>query len=184
MKVFNLSGKFLFDVVDNHFCHKGPQKRRVEDVDLESKDFKNVVLENLLFESGNFDDAHAKGVKILSCDFEGSWLCNADFSDSYLEKVEFYDVQAYGAKFTETQLIEVAFLGANLAGADFRGGVLGNVTFRSDNMLHKTDLSGVDFSNVDLSRVKFEGALYDAMTKFPRGFESSRYPGLVRIAEG
>lgn len=182
MKIFNLSGKFLFDI-NRRFSYEGDKKFKIEDVDLESKDFQDLDFENVLFVGGNFDNANACGVKILKTSFEGAWLCDIDLSAANLEYVEFYDIEAYGAKFREAKISNAIFFGANLSRADFCGSMLRDVVFKEDNIGHKTDLSGADFTDVNLSSVTFEGALYDAKTRFPTGFNPSWHSGLERTVE-
>lgn len=98
MKIFNLSGKFLFEF-DSRFVWERNQKFKIEDADFEEKDIQNLEIENVLFEGGNFDNANARGIKILRSNFEGVWLCDVDLSSACLGQVEFYDVEAYRAKF-------------------------------------------------------------------------------------
>ena len=94
-------------------------------------------------------------------DFTGAMLAAAD-----LRHVEAEGVGGSRTSFRDSILIFADFAGAYLGGVDFRGATLG----------------GARFCNVRaLKRIRLKGAIYDARTRWPSGFDpATRGAKLVR----
>lgn len=140
----------------------------------------NESYEDLYIQLGVYDDSEIMNCHFLRVDFEGVWLNGAQFKKCRFHSVLFYGIQGFDAEFHDSDFSNVRFRGCNLEKTDFSNSVLGEVVFETDNINHKTDISGADFSNVDLSNVTFNKVLYDGSTKFPESFNPARHPGLER----
>lgn len=120
--------------------------------------------------------------RINGADFEGMVISNAKF-----EQCDLSNANMKGVKFAQDVKLRRATLNeANLVGADFAGATIDSVNFRGADLrkaknfkavrksnFQRADLRGADFSSVPMPMVEMEwdDAIYDATTKFPKGFD-------------
>lgn len=74
------------------------------------------------------------------------------------------------------------WLGMALRGVDLRGEDMRGACLVGADLSH-SDLRGVDLTGADLENACLRGALYDAQTRWPDGFEPRRH-GAVRVGGG
>lgn len=84
---------------------------------------------------------------MVAATFDKTDLCNSDLTDVRAIKARFVDAILRGANFD----------GADVAGADFR----------------RADLRGANMRARNLDQAEFSGAVTDARTLWPNGFDAS-----------
>lgn len=139
------------------------------------------------FSGKDFDDG-----KILEAKFFQVRMNGANFSDMTIENTTFEQCDLAGADFEEAvfkgacKFYRVTMNGADLEEADFGGATFDSVNFRGANLsetknfgsVNRVNFDGADLSGADLSGIsgsmediRWEGALYDDETKFPKGID-------------
>jgi hypothetical protein len=98
----------------------------------------------------------------------------------FLEAVQFLERRKSprgerGRRFTErtAKVHPLALRGRDLRGEDLAGAFLVNTD------LSDSDLRGVDLSGADLENACLRGALYDAHTRWPAGFDPTRHGAVL-----
>lgn len=159
-----------------------------------SADMRRAVLDGSKFAS-----APGRTTYLTRCDFSGSSaLDGVDYSRAEAEGTRFAACKIYGAAFRETFLCSASFENADVIGCDFRGAMLADAqgtraaTFGNARLgdeftipetatsLAETWLIGVDLSRVaELDSVDLSGALANAGTRFPDGFDAAKNGALL-----
>jgi uncharacterized protein YjbI with pentapeptide repeats len=135
-----------------------------------NKDFSNQDLAGTKFfqarmNGTTFAKSRLASVVFDQCDLAGSDFRDAVFApDTVLTRATANDANFENVDFAMSTIDSVNFKGANLKGAK-NFGSLDRADFR------RADLRGADFSTAQLplEGVLWEGAIFDASTKFPSG---------------
>jgi len=162
----------------------------------QADDKKFFSTENLVKKS--FENADLEGAKFIQVRAPGSNFRGANLEDADFIMVALADADFRGAKFdTSTGFFQCTMQDSNFEGVDLNGADFRKVNLRGANLkstkgwgdvsdcsFSKADLSGADLSEAkgDMDTVQFSGAIYDAETKFPEGFDPAAQ-GLKLAAE-
>jgi uncharacterized protein YjbI with pentapeptide repeats len=171
---------------------------RFTDVGFKGGDFVGARLNKAFFEFVEFNAADLSGVEAIEftcvvCAFAGAdlrdfiapqaslfgaGLTRADLSRASLEDADLRHADLRAARLVGTKLD-----GANLSEANLREATLDGTSLRGANLrnadLRGADLRGADLSRADLSGANLKNASVDCATKFPEGFDGSRF-ALIR----
>jgi uncharacterized protein YjbI with pentapeptide repeats len=93
-------------------------------------------------------------------------LCNAHLADANLQRASLLEADLRGAVVAGSDLRGANLSGANLAGADLRETKLAGAT------LEAADLRGATLVDTDAGSARLNGALVDAETQWPAGFDA------------
>lgn len=128
---------------------------------------------NLDFAEANFSGARAlrpgqgRGMALPVESGYSLELSGQDLSEAKLDGGNFT-----GASFKNALLRKSSLRGAILAGADFTGADISGADLSSGAGQRLTKLAGADFSAaLNIQEAKFDGAVADCNTKFPKGFD-------------
>ncbi|MGB5084928.1 MAG: pentapeptide repeat-containing protein [Methylocystis silviterrae] len=171
---------------------------RFADVGFKGGDFVGARLNKAFFEFVEFNAADLSGVEALEftcvvCAFAGAdlrdfvapqaslfraQLTRADLSRAKLEDADLRHADLRAARLAGTKLDGANLSEANLREATFDGTSLRGANLRNAD-LRGVDLRGADLSRADLSGANLKNASVDCATKFPEGFDGSRF-ALIR----
>ena len=132
---------------------------------------------------GICDDATISEVEIHSVSLDGVCCMFSQFSKCSIQHTSFYWAIAMGSTFNGCQISFVDFRGADLKETSFKGSKLIKVDFGTDALGGSTSLQGADLSEASLRDCNFQGAHFDSLTKFPKGFHPEKH-GLRKVSEG
>lgn len=171
---------------------------RFSDVGFKGGDFVGARLNKAFFEFVEFNAADLSGVEAreftcVICAFAGAdlrgfvapqaslfraELARADLSRANLEEADLRHADLRAARLVGTKLD-----GVNLSEANLREATLDGTSLRGANLrnadLRGVDMRGADLSRADLSGANLKNASVDCATKFPEGFDGSRF-ALIR----
>lgn len=174
---------------------------RFANIGFEGGDFVGARLNKAFFHSVEFNGADLSGVEAreftcVICAFAGAdlrgfvasqaslfraRLTRADLSRANLEDADLRHADLRAARLVGTKLD-----GANISEADLREATLDGTSLRGANLrnadLRGVDMRGADLSRADLSGANLKNASVDCATKFPEGFDGSRF-ALIRTQE-
>jgi len=122
-------------------------------------------------EGVNFDD-----VDLECVDFSGRSLAGSSFWDANLINANFSDCSLYWAVLCRANMKGANLTNVDACGANFSDSILykanlSNANLGLDSMNGPTNLQGANLSDTTISGAVFEGAIYNASTKFPDGFD-------------
>lgn len=121
---------------------------------------------------------HLPGTELRAEDLRGVCLDGADLREEKLTGVDFKNTTLRGANFEDAELYNCCFAGADLVGCRMSGAWLHGATFKG------ADLRGADFRGRSMIQINtvgrlegadFFGALYNAATRWPRGFDPAAH---------
>lgn len=124
-------------------------------VDDPSRGLRGANLEGLVAPLGQLQGLDLTGANLYWASLGDADLSFADLSDADLRGAMLYRTICRGTK----------FCGANLG---------------RDNLRGRTNLRGADLSTADLTRAVLLDAIFDEMTKFPKGFDPEK-AGMVHV---
>jgi Pentapeptide repeats (8 copies) len=117
----------------------------------------------------NLQGLDLSGLNLDGFDFSYANLDEANLSGASLNTAIFWSVRARKVNLSQANLI-----GANLGTADLSESNLQGVILRKASLLgtslNKADLNGADLREANLQNASLEGAIYNAQTRWPRGF--------------
>lgn len=161
-------------------------------------EFVGARLNKAFFYSVEFNAANLSGVEALEftcvlCAFAGAdlrdfvapqaSLFRARLTRANLSRANLEDADLRHADLRAARLVGTKLDGANLSEANLREATLDGTSLRGANLrsadLHSADLRGADLSRADLSGANLKNASVDCATKFPEGFDGSRF-ALIR----
>lgn len=129
----------------------------------------------------NLDDRDWRGAVLRGAVFEGVSMFDTRFAEADLSGAEFYLSIGEGDVFKDAILCDARFLGGRFEGVSFVGADLRNAAFCLDELDNFVNLCGADFTDALLEGAVFDGAVYNAATKFPPGFNPEAC-GFVRMS--
>ncbi|MFC4161368.1 pentapeptide repeat-containing protein [Chitinimonas lacunae] len=129
----------------------------------------------------NLDDRDWRGAVLRGAVFEGVSMCDTRLAHADLSGAEFYLCMGAGEVFRNATLCDARFLGGRFEGVSFAGADLRNAAFCKDELDNYVILCGADFTDALLDGAVFDGAVYNAATRFPPGFEPE-LRGFVRMS--
>jgi uncharacterized protein YjbI with pentapeptide repeats len=186
------------DLRDISLAHRDLRGFFLSRKNLEGADLRGARLDNAALFMLNLKNADAIGVRFDGAGLFGSDISDTTFSDfsspdpeeatyrtpasfrrSNLEQVNAHDIMAGGVDFTDATLTESNMRKAWLSRAHFRRALL-IATDLTNAVLDNADLRGAKLGGArlcgaTLSSVKLNGAEYDAYTRWPKGFEPTKY---------
>jgi len=130
-----------------------------------------IRLRDCVFECVDMDEVNLEYAQLENVIFEGCMMCDINFKNAMLINVEFYDVMLFRTDFSSSKLTQVRFYGVDMKETKFLKSTLSEVSLLKDNMLHKTDVSSVDFTKAICDKVVFDDVVSDNYTVLP---EASR----------
>jgi uncharacterized protein YjbI with pentapeptide repeats len=134
---------------------------------------KNLIRDDADLRDHDFSGAILEGVICISARFDGSSFRGADL----------YWAIAFEASFADCDFTDADLRGANLMEANFANAQLIRTNFGRNNLGGSTKLQGADLSTATIQYCRFEGAQYDATTRFPKGFDPQKH-GLQLAEQG
>ncbi len=171
---------------------------RFTDVGFKGGDFVGARLNKAFFEFVEFNAADLSGVEALEftcvvCAFAGAdlrdfvapqaSLFRAELTRADLSRANLEDADLRHADLRAARLVGTKLDGANISEADLREATLDGTSLRGANLrnadLRGVDMRGADLSRADLSGANLKNASVDCATKFPDGFDGSRF-ALIR----
>lgn len=171
---------------------------RFADVGFKGGDFVGARLNKAFFEFVEFNAADLSGVEALEftcvlCAFAGAdlrdfaapqaSLFGAGLTRADLSRAKLEDADLRRADLRAARLVGTKLDGANLSEANLREATLDETSLRGANLrnadLRGVDMRGADLSRADLSGANLKNASVDCATKFPEGFDGSRF-ALIR----
>jgi uncharacterized protein YjbI with pentapeptide repeats len=140
------------------------------------------------FRSGeDFSARDLNAASFFQVRMNGSNFQNTNLSASSFEQCDLAEADFRGAKFSpESRMFRVTANEGNFEGVDFGGLAIDSVNLRDANLrgaknfgpvqranFQKADLRGADLSGLQmpLVEVRWENAVYDSNTIFPKGFD-------------
>ncbi len=140
------------------------------------------------FRSGeDFSGRDLNSASFFQVRMNGSNFQNANLAACLFEQCDLAEADFRGAKFSpDSRLFRVTANEGNFEGVDFNGIVIDSVNLRDANLrgaknfgtvkranFQKADLRGADLSGLrlPLEEVRWEEAVYDSETIFPKGFD-------------
>ncbi|AZG76359.1 pentapeptide repeat-containing protein [Methylocystis rosea] len=179
------------DFTGSRFIHVG----------FEGGDFAGARLNKAFFHSVEFNAADLSGVEAreftcVSCAFAGAdlrgfvapqaSLFDARLTRADLSRANLEDADLRHADLRAARLVGTKLDGANLSEANLREATFDGTSLRGANLrnadLRGVDMRGADLSRADLSGANLKNASVDCATKFPEGFDGSRF-ALIRTQE-
>ena len=176
---------------------------RIDDALFDGADLRGVDLDDIAgtgarFRGVNFVGASFEEANVVGWDFEGAVFSNVNFEEAEFIASSFRGANLAGVLFDDFHAMDCDFSSADFSGADFLSfnsmrsnfsgadftGVTSSFGFLGmflDANFRGTDLSVLDPS-VDLNLAGLQGAVYDAATQFPAGFDPVT-AGMVFIPE-
>jgi uncharacterized protein YjbI with pentapeptide repeats len=166
---------------------------RFANVGFEGGDFAGARLNKAFFHSVEFNGANLSGAEALEftcvvCAFAGAdlrdfvapqaSLFRAELARADLSRANLEDADLRYADLRAARLVGTKLDGVNLSEANLREATLDGTSLRGAN-LRNADLRGADLSRADLSGANLKNASVDCVTKFPEGFDGSRF-ALIR----
>jgi uncharacterized protein YjbI with pentapeptide repeats len=147
-------------------------------VELNAADLSGVEAREFTCYSCAFAGADLRGFEAPRASLFDARLTRADLSRANLEDADLRHADLRAARLVGTKLD-----GANLSEANLREATLDGTSLRGANLrsadLHSADLRGADLLRADLSGANLKNASVDCATKFPEGFDGSRF-ALIR----
>jgi len=125
----------------------------------ESRHFDNMIVRN-----AHMVNLELEGISFSRSDLSGSDFTGSDLYGSFLLETNMSDCKMQGADLRYSYIDDVCFRGADLRKARFSGDELGG----------GLTLHAVDFTGANLEGADFSGAIYDAATVFPEGFDPAQ----------
>lgn len=126
-----------------------------------------IHLRDCVFNCVDLDEVNLEYTQLENVIFEGCMMCDINFRNSTLINVEFYDVILFRTDFSSSKLTKVRFYGVDMKETKFLKSTLSEISLLKDNMLHKTDVSSVDFTKAICDEVVFDDVEYDSYTVLP-----------------
>jgi uncharacterized protein YjbI with pentapeptide repeats len=171
---------------------------RFANVGFEGGDFVGARLNKAFFHSVELNAADLSGVEALEftcvvCAFAGAdlrdfvapqaSLFRARLTRAKLSRARLKDADLRHADLRAARLVGTKLDGANLSEADLREAIFDEASLRGANLggadLRGADLRGADLSRAYLSGANLKSASLDCATRFPEGFDGSRF-ALIR----
>ncbi|EIJ44049.1 hypothetical protein BegalDRAFT_3228 [Beggiatoa alba B18LD] len=136
---------------------------------LRYKDGLNLC--NCTFIGGGIDDGmNLENKHVENVIFERCIIMDVNFKYATFVNVEFYDVVFFLTDFSFTKWVNAQFYGVDLKASQFFQATLKDVSFLPDNVLHKTDISAIDFSTAIFDNVMLDNVIFDELTRLPSGY--------------
>jgi uncharacterized protein YjbI with pentapeptide repeats len=154
--------------------------------DFMSAELSRVDLTDANFYWAHFNDAVLEGAIMTRCDLRGAILNGANLRGADLTAANCgLDNLGGSTDFIKADLSGANLRNANLAGADLTDAILVGANLSGSRMVslfpdRPTRLNGANLAKAQLSGGYFNGALYDARTVFPRGFNPKRAGMIAR----
>lgn len=166
-----------------------------EDMNLTDANLENINAQGLNCMHINFSEANLKGADLYwaiaawanfskadltDCFLMGADLKECKFSHSVLDGANLgYDslggnTGLFAADLTFSSLINTNLEGANLQSANLGGAKIRGTNFKATNLLFAS-LLDIDFDRKLDKKTSFEGAKYNPLTVFPKGFDPEDY---------
>jgi len=105
-------------------------------------------------------------------------VSNIYLADAYLKQGFLREANLRGSNLDGANLIEVDLIRANLKGAYVIGANLSKANLTDANLagadLRRADLRGADLTGASLRGTNLEAAMYDDLTKWPKGFNPKK----------
>ncbi len=177
-----LVGRCKIDATKGDAKDCQPKKLDLTDAKLDNVDFeKPIPLPGVDLTGALLQDARLTGIDLTGAQLQKASLTRADLSDaqmknaqlksSNLEQSIFKGASLVGANLENAYLARVDFSGSDLSKAKLNGSAIQDANLSNAN-LEQAEFKGVDLSGVSsLEGAKLVGAMYDAKTKFPKGFD-------------
>lgn len=145
-------------------------KAKLEDANLEEASLRDAAFSHTNAPNINLRGANLIQSKWFDCnlfraDMRGAHGVRCDFSFSYLEAVKLDDGNFYQADFAYADLTSASLARANLERATF-----GAANLASANLV-EAKLKSADLKNAKLDQAVLTGAVFDAETQWPEGFD-------------
>ena len=148
----------------------------LDSVDLDGAILRDARLTNAVLHSATLRKADLYGADLRRCDLRGADLDGANLFSTQLDGAVYDESTVFPGGFDASGL-GMHFLepGADLArmdlsGFEFRGEDLSAADLSRSNLVG-SDLRAANLSGADLTGARVRGALYDADTQFPQGFD-------------
>ncbi|WP_435949339.1 pentapeptide repeat-containing protein [Psychrobacter sp. DM8] len=164
VEIYNIAGEEKCSLISNTIKENKPVLRSLV---YENQFLNDLVIDNLMFEFGEFDYTKFNNIRMTSTDLVGVWVTDAIFSECEISDVLVYDCTMYGDIFKNCTFNNVIFKGVSLGGSVFNNCTFDDCKFTSDHINHFTDLSGAIFSNCTLKKTIFDDIDIDKDTKLP-----------------
>lgn len=121
----------------------------------------------------DFSEMRLAGANFTEVHFTNGFVC---FDDADISRADLSGIDLYWARFFRARCIGTNFTRASLQGAvldlaDLTEADLTEADLSYDNLQGSTSLLGTCLRDAILTETKFEGALYDDETIFPKGFD-------------
>jgi uncharacterized protein YjbI with pentapeptide repeats len=122
--------------------------------------------------SARLDGATLTSACLDDATLTSAHLNEADLSCAHLRTVDAADVQLQGAYLAGAELQGAYLAGAHLQRADFSGALMEGANLHGAQ-LDDANLRGTQLQNANLTLARLTGAVYDASTVWPAGFDAT-----------
>jgi Pentapeptide repeats (8 copies) len=119
----------------------------------------------------NLPGAHLAGARLPGANLGGANLQGAHLAGARLQGAHLIIANLQGANLIRAHLSGADLQGAHLSLADLQGADLSGARLQGAD-LSLADVQGADLSGARLVGANLEGAVYDARTKWPSGFDA------------
>ena len=141
-----------------------------------------VIASSVPTESRNFENMLIRGARMVNLELEGISFRGSDLTGS-----DFTGSDLYGSTLDETNMSCCKMQGVDLRnsyidGVCFRGADLGNARLSRNELGGGLMLCAADFTDANLDGADFSGAIYDAATVFPEGFDPDQR-GMIKLED-
>lgn len=151
-----------------------PKRYAAGERDFKNLDFYGAKLSQTNLSQSNLSEANLRGADLRQADLSralvrGTDLSRADLNRADLSRADLYGANLSRAKLNDANLSRANLSWANLSDANLMGANLSDVNL-SDANLSDANLSGANLSSAKLSGADLSGAIYNAETRFTKGF--------------
>lgn len=147
----------------------------LEEADLTGVNFSGAILSEANLSSANLSRANLSRAYLFRTDLSFANLSRANLSRAYLFRADLSRANLFRANLSEANLSKTTLfssgLQANLSQANLSDANLTGANLASTNRAYSANLSGTNLSGANLSSTNLLGVTYDALTRWPDGFD-------------
>ena len=136
---------------------------------------ENAYLEHAHLEWARLGEAHLAGAHLKGAFLVAAHLGNADLTGADMGGARLVGTNLAGAHLVGANLEGACLQWANLVAANLMGAILSEANLEGAELkwanLARANLAGADLEDTHLTWARLRGAIYDARTRWPAGFD-------------